>query len=149
MPVRTKNPLLLTADGRAMIEARIHDIRERRMSELRPLLVEHERDERHVAEFESLLEEALEWEALLAEADTLPAESDRDEVALGARVCIVYPDDSLAWVRVVHPREAFLDDERISATSPLGTALMGAKVGDLVFVEAPVGTWECFVRAIQ
>ena len=42
-----------------------------------------------------------------------------------------------AWVRPVHPDEAFLDEERISATSPLAIALVGARTGHTVWVDAP------------
>ncbi|MDH4177453.1 MAG: GreA/GreB family elongation factor [Thermoleophilia bacterium] len=37
----------------------------------------------------------------------------------------------------------------VSATSPLGTALIGAGVGDVVEVEAPRGAWKATIRAIR
>jgi transcription elongation factor GreA len=37
----------------------------------------------------------------------------------------------------------------VSADSPLGRALMGAAVGDVVEVEAPRGSWKATVRAIR
>jgi hypothetical protein len=72
-PIREsyKGPACVTPRGRQLIEERITDIRERRLNELRPLLVEHERDERYVTEFENLLEEAARWEAFLSEAKVL------------------------------------------------------------------------------
>jgi transcription elongation GreA/GreB family factor len=151
--IRTARPVAraprLTAEGYAMIEARVADIRDRRLPELRPLLVEHERDERDVAQFEALLAEQARWEALLAEAEilsTLPADGT---VALGSRVRVTLADGSKAWVRPVHPAEAFLDDERISITSPLGSALIGARPRDVLTVAAPVGRWECTVLSIE
>ena len=70
-------------------------------------------------------------------------------VALGDRVLISDPDREQEWVRVVDPKEAFLDDERISATSPLGRALIGAKARSSITVEAPSGTWRCRVLRIE
>ena len=140
----------LTPEGVRMIEERIADIRDRRLPDLRPLLVEHERDERYVAEFTALLEEAEDWERFLAEAevieDTSPGPDRR--VKLGTRVRVTLADGSKAWVRPVHPREAFLDDERISATSPLGASLIGARAGEVVEVDAPVGVWQCTVLTV-
>jgi transcription elongation factor GreA len=37
----------------------------------------------------------------------------------------------------------------VSPDSPLGAALMGAAVGDVVEVEAPSGSWKAHVRAIR
>jgi len=37
----------------------------------------------------------------------------------------------------------------VSPTSPLGTALIGAGVGDVVEVEAPRGSWKATIRAIR
>jgi transcription elongation GreA/GreB family factor len=51
-------------------------------------------------------------------------------------------------VRPVHPEEATIDDERISWDSPLGSALLGAAVGDLLEVPSPRGSWSCEVVRI-
>ena len=58
-------------------------------------------------------------------------------------------DGSQEWVRIVHPAEAFLDDERISETSPLATALLGARASDAVWVDAPSGVWSCSVLEVD
>jgi transcription elongation GreA/GreB family factor len=141
----------LTREGYAQLAERADDIRERRLPEMRPLLVETERDERVVAEFERLMAEAQDIDALLAQADVIeidPVTVDGRAV-LGMRVRVVLEDGETAWVRPVHPDEAFLDDERISATSPLAIALMGARVGHTVWVDAPTGAWPCEVLEID
>lgn len=142
---------VLTSSGAHLLQERVADIRGRRLAELTPLLVEHERDERHVAAFEQLLAQADRVDALLASAvilDADPAAFD-GRIGLGMRVRVRLMDRSLAWVRPVHAHEAALDDERISVTSPLGSALMGARLGDLVRVEAPVGPWNCRILAVD
>lgn len=141
----------LTSEGAALLSAQAADIRERRLAELRPLLVEHERDERHVAEFEQLLAQADDWDRFLGGADIIridPASFD-GSVALGVRVKVRLVDKSVAWVRPVHPREAALDDERISVNSPLGAALLGARAKDKVVVTAPLGNWTCTVLDVD
>lgn len=139
---------VLTPDGFRLIEERIADIRGRRLPELRPLLVDQDRDERDVAAFEALLAEADAFEALLAEAVVASPEVRADEVTLGAHVLLRLADGTREWVRPVHPSEAFLDDERISIASPLGAAILGAEVGSLVTVKAPSGTWTAVIADI-
>lgn len=142
-----KGPACVTIRGRRLIEERIADIRERRLAELRPLLVEHERDERYVTEFENLLEEAARWEAFLSEAKVLDPTSavKSGRVDLGVRVRVRTQKGDEIWVIPVHPAEAFLDDERISVASPLGSAILGARKGETVEVDAPVGIWQCTI----
>lgn len=144
-----KNAIQLTAEGYALIEERLADLRERRIPELRPLLVEHDRDERNVAEFEALLAEEAALQATLAEAEVVPAVRKDGRVRLGSLVGVTLADGSTAWVRPVHAAEAALDDERISIGSPLGSAILGVFAGDKVTVEAPVGRWECTVLEVD
>lgn len=141
----------LTREGLVQLEERAADIRDRRLPQMRPLLVETERDERVVADFERLMAEAEAIDALVAQADVIeidPACVD-GRVELGMRVQVVMADGSTVWVRPVHPDEAFLDDERISATSPLAIALIGARTGHTVWVDAPTGAWPCQVVEID
>ena len=141
----------LTREGYRQLELRAVDIRGRRLPDLRPLLVESERDERIVAEFERLTSEATEIDVLLAQADVIGIDPEAADgrVALGMRVEVILEDGVKAWVRPVHPDEAFLDEERISATSPLAIALVGSRTGHTVWVDAPSGAWPCQVLAID
>lgn len=136
----------LTAQGVAMIEERIRDIENRRLAELRPLLVDEDRDERDVAAFESLLLEVELWQRLIAQSEVLSVSEGGFDgtVSLGVRVQLRVPEGDL-WVIPVHPAEAFLDDERVSAESPLGSALIGKRPGDTVDIQAPRGSWQCTI----
>lgn len=141
----------LTPGGHARLAERVAEITDVRLPLMRDLLVERERDERDVAEFERLLEEAVVLDALLGEAEILTDDPAAFEgrVDLGMRVRITLADGSEAWVRPVHPAEAALDDERISVTSPLATALLGARQSQMVWVAAPAGVWACTVLEID
>ena len=141
----------LTREGYDRLQDRVTDIRERRLPEMRPLLIETERDERVVAEFERLMEEAGTLDALLAQSEVIAIGPDavQDGISLGMRVRVILEDGGEEWVRPVHPEEGFLDEERISATSPLALALIGATVGDVVMVQAPTGEWPCTVLEID
>lgn len=140
----------LTAEGHAILAERARRLREERLPELRPLLVERERDERDVAEFERAQAELDRLERLLAEAAVLDhTGADPARVHLGARVVIETPDQHRETVRIVHPVEASLDDERIALTSPLAQAVLGAAVGETVWVPAPIGAWPARVVEVM
>lgn len=141
----------LTREGYARLTERAEDIRERRLPEMRPLLIETERDERVVAEFERLMEEAGVIDALLAQADVIVIDPDAvaKGISLGMRAQVTLEDGSPEWVRPVHPEEGFLDEERISASSPLAVAIMGAVEGDTVTVKAPTGDWPCTILEVS
>ncbi len=141
----------LTREGYDRLQERVLDIRDRQLPEMRPLLIETERDERIVAEFERLIEEAGIIDALLAQADVISINADdvANGISLGMRAQVTLEDGSKEWVRPVHPDEGFLDEERISVTSPLALALLGASAGDTVMVQAPTGDWPCKVLAIS
>jgi transcription elongation factor GreA len=117
---------------------------------LRPHLIGPERDERDVAEFERALAEIERLQAVIAASVELPTPptGKRARVAPGALVEIRDASGDKVRVRPVHPEEATIDDERISWDSPLGSALLGAAVGDLLEVPSPRGSWSCEVVRI-
>lgn len=144
----TTTVVALTPDGRALLEQRLEMLRDVALPRLRPLLARRERDERDVAEFERLSAETERLDRLLGVAITLrPADSVT--VRWGSRVHIELPDGERAWIRPVHPAEAFLDDERVSVTSPVSQAVLDGCAGDVVTVHGPQGDWECRILEIR
>jgi transcription elongation GreA/GreB family factor len=139
-----QDEIVLTLEGRALLAERARYLRDVALPDLRPHLVVRERDERVVADFERLSAEAERLERVVATAVTLPAYTD-DMVHPGSRVLIEMPDGERTWVRPVHAVEAALDDERVSLTSPVSQALLGARPGDVVPVAGPAGSWSCSV----
>ena len=140
----------LTDTGRRALESRIDRLRTDVLDPLRPHLIGPERDERDVAEFERALAEIERLQAVIAASVELPKPptGKRARVAPGALVEILDVSGDKVRVRPVHPEEATIDDERISWDSPLGRAIMGAAVGDLVEVPSPRGAWTCEVLRI-
>ena len=142
----------LTPEGRRMLQERVDRLRVDVLDALRPHLMGPERDERDVAHFERTLAEVDRLEGVIAAAQELVphARGRRARVAPGALVEIETPGSvpERVRVRLVHPEEAVVDDERISWNSPLARALLGAAVGDSRQVESPRGPWTCVVRRI-
>lgn len=137
----------LTPGGRVLLERRAQGLREDTLAALTPLMGEPQRDPWVVAEFERVTEELLRLEALLAEAGGMPPRMG-ERVGAGDLVRVELSDGQRVRVRLVHPVEAFLDDERISCESPLARALLGAAVGESVLVAAPGGTYAARVLEI-
>jgi transcription elongation factor GreA len=144
----TTAQVMLTSEGRALLAARMAELADEVLPAMRPLLVEDERDERVVADFERLQAEHDRLSVLLGTSGTLDPESLGETITLGSKVAITDADGQRRIVRVVDPVEAFLDEERISSTSPLARALLGHAVGDRCTVAAPAGDWTAEVLAV-
>ena len=138
----------LTAEGRARLNERMVELADEVLPAMRPLLVEDERDERVVADFERLQAEHDRLAVLLGTAGDIDQSTLGESIALGSRVTFADADGLRRVVRIVDPVEAFLDDERISATSPLAVALLGHGVADECPVKAPSGVWLATVLAV-
>ena len=78
-------------------------------------------------------------------------EVSTDKVGLGNTVTISYIDDEedTDEYKIVGSQEADPFESKISNESPIAKALMGHKVGDIVSVESPNGSYEIKVIEIQ
>lgn len=144
----TTTQVMLTPEGRVMLAARMAELADEVLPSMRPLLVEEERDERVVADFERLQAEHDRLSVLLGTSGTLDVSDLGDEITVGSRVALTDAEGHRRIVLIVDPVEAFLDDERISSTSPLAVALLGHRVGDRCTVKAPAGDWVAEVVAL-
>jgi regulator of nucleoside diphosphate kinase len=85
-----------------------------------------------VTELESLLDEAL---------VVPPVEIPADVVTMNSRVALESRDDGTTRVlTLAYPAQADAEHGRIAVTSPLGRALIGRRVGDVIDVDLPGGT---------
>ena len=141
-------PVIITELGRIELLKQVDEIRNVQLPILAPFISATDRDERDVAEFTRLTEEANSIEALVSESARPDLLVDDKTVRLGCVVKIQTKKETFK-VRVVHPVEAHLDDERISSESPLGQAIMGNKKGDQVTVIAPSGNWSALIKSVE
>ena len=75
---------------------------------------------------------------------------DSESVSMGSKVSVVRQSDKKEIVyEIVGFSQSNPSQGKISDESPVGAALMGAKVGDKVVVEAPVGNIEFKVKKID
>ena len=88
--------------------------------------------------------------------DTLEGVLGRAQVVEGASSCVIgrratLRDESGASMsyEVVFPGDGNTDDGCISADSPLGRAILGARPGDEVHVDAPSGRWSVTLVSVD
>lgn len=70
-------------------------------------------------------------------------------VHIGSKVTLENANKQTFVYRIVGFAQANPDEGKISDECPVGKALLGHKVGDMVAVEAPVGTLEYQILAIE
>jgi len=88
--------------------------------------------------------------------ETLRDVLDRCEVvddtscaAIGRRARLHDGDGEASSYEIVFPGDGDPDRGRISADSPIGAAVLGARPGDVVEVTAPAGRWSVTVLAVD
>lgn len=153
-------PQYLTAEGLKNMEARLKHLTEARRAEVAERLrqaLEEGGDLSENAEYEDAKNEQafvegeiLRLEAILSNAQVIEAGGDRDVVGLGAQITVVEQgskEQEIYWL--VGSAEAQPREGKISSESPLGKALLGAKVGEKVTVNAPDGPIVYVVKKIH
>lgn len=73
-----------------------------------------------------------------------------DTVSMGSKVTVVRNSDKVeATYEIVGFAQSNPSEGKISDESPVGKALMGAKKGETVTVEAPIGNLELKIKSVE
>lgn len=155
----TEQPTFLTKEGLAKLESELqylqtvrrHEVAER----LHAAMEEGDIDEN--AEYDDAKNEqafvegrVLTVEMMLRNATLIDDQAvTNDEVALGAKITIVEGGNPPELYHLVGAAEADPTKGKISNESPLGKALLGRRVGDMVQVHAPAGLLTFRIAAIE
>ncbi len=89
-----------------------------------------------------------ELEILLASARIIEESPDKNTVQLGSRVTIQEEGFEPETYVIVGAAEANPREGRISNESPIGKAILNHRVGDVVTIEAPAGTYKVKILKI-
>lgn len=150
----------LTAEGMVELEARLKYLTEQKRMEVAERLrqaLEEGGDLSENAEYEDAKNEQafvegeiLRLETILSTAQIIETTSGKkDKVELGAMITVVEKGSKDKEVyRLVGSAEANPRDGKISVESPLGRALLGAKVGENVTFKAPDGEMIFVIKSI-
>ena len=152
-------PIYLTAEGAARLKAELEELKgpartalaQRLRSAIQMGDLSENADYHKAKEDQGFLEGRIqELEHLMRNAviiDDLPV--NHDEVVVGSHVTIQEENYDPETYHVVGSKEAEPRKGRISNESPIGQALMGAKVGDTVSAETPNGTIKFKILKIE
>lgn len=146
-PVQRVDVPVLTAAGREDLRNRLdHSLQA--LADVAERMSGGERTAEEVATYHRLLKQVEQLTAVVANTPTVAAvDEDPTIVEVGDEVVVEMPDGELDTYAVVHPIEAKAAEGRVSIAAPLGRALLGARPGDRIIVEAPAGAYSCTVRA--
>ena len=151
---------LLTKEGKQKLEDELEDLKVNKRSEIAQKIKEarEQGDLSENAEYDAAKDEQRDIEARIEEIDQIlkNAEvvedigegSDRINVGSKVKVLDIEMDEELEY-RLVGSTEANSLNGNISNESPLGSALIGAQVGDVVKTETEFGVFEYKVIDIQ
>jgi transcription elongation factor GreA len=147
--VSTRKKIYLTPEGREELREELDEL----VKVKRPALAERLRkaiaqgdlsenaDYKAAKEEQSFLEGRIQKiEVMLRNAEIIGETENSEEVSLGSHVTVVEEGMERAETfRIVGTAEADPIDGKVSHESPMGKALLGHQVGDVVMVEAPRG----------
>ncbi len=150
---------LITREGLRDLEEELNDLRVRRRAEVAEKIKEarEQGDLSENAEYDAARDEQRDIEARIAEIEGIlktveVADDDADSTKanIGRRIVIIDMDSSEEMtVDLVGTNEANILENRISNESPVGRAILGRSVGDVVTVEAPAGIYKYRILAID
>ena len=154
------NPQYLTQEGMDALEKRLRQLIEVRRPQIAERLrqsLEEGGDLTENSEYEDAKNEQafvegeiVRLETILSSATLIEDGGKRDRVTPGAMVTLVDQNSKeTETFHLVGSAEANPREGKISIESPLGKALMGAKVGDKVKYKAPDGEFIFKIKAIQ
>jgi transcription elongation factor GreA len=157
--MNTRQPIYLTAEGAEELRQELDHL----VNVRRPALAERlhkaiqQGDLSENADYITAKEEQgflegriMEIEETLRRAEIIQNDGSSDEVALGSYVTVVEEGAEEEEIfRIVGVAEADPIDGKVSHESPLGQALLGHRVGDVVTVEAPRGDIDFRITKIQ
>ena len=150
---------LMTREGLQALEEELQDLKEHKRYEIAQKIKEarEQGDLSENAEYDAAKDEQRdiesrieELEGILKYAEVVEEEEGSDAVNIGARIRILDIDlDEVIEYRLVGSTEADSLNGKISNESPLGSALIGSRVGDTVSVETEFGKFDYKVLDIQ
>lgn len=90
-----------------------------------------------------------ELETILKEAIIVEHEGPRTEVTIGATVVVAIDGSGIETYQVVGVKEVNPRQGRISHESPVGSALMGKRAGDVVIAQTPRGAIQMHILEVS
>ncbi len=153
-----KKEIFLTSEGYLELENELHYLKTTKREEVTQTLKEARAlgDLSENSEYEQAREDQanlekriLEVEYALEHATVIDKNENDGKVGIGCQVELQYEDDDdTESYKIVGSQEADPFNNKISNESPIASAIMGKKVGDVVEVASPDGVYSVKIVAI-
>ncbi len=154
-----KNTVYLTQEGLDELKAELDNL----INVRRPENIQAIKEARSLgdlsenAEYDAARNEQAQIEARIKQLEkmlenvSIISETSKDKVGIGSTVVIKYVDDDEEEdeYKIVGSQEADPFESKISNESPIAKALLEHKVGDVVTVESPNGSYEIEIVEIK
>jgi transcription elongation factor GreA len=140
--------IILTQEGREMLERELNELETVKRAEIgeRIKIAREFGDISENSEYDDAKNEQAWMESRIAEITTIlstatvvEAPKRSNKVSVGSVVTVKMADDSERTFTLVGAAESDISAGRISNESPVGSALLGAKKGDIVTADTPAG----------
>ncbi len=147
----------MTAAGRAELEAELEHLKSVGREDIAEKLkvARSYGDLSENSEYDEAKSEQAKIEARIAELEyqldnaEIVESLDDDSISMGAKVTVVRKNDKAKLTyEIVGYSQSDPANGKISDESPVGRALIGAKAGDTVVVEAPIGNIEFVIKKV-
>lgn len=147
----------LTQEGLDQLKAELDKLR----LEDRPRIIQAIKDARaqgdlsENAEYDAARDEQAKTEERIKELEYIVenanvVKASKSKVGIGSVVTVLYvDDDEEEEYKMVGETEVDIDNNKISANSPIGKAIFGQKAGETVSVEAPNGSYDLKIVSIN
>lgn len=149
--------ILLTAQGYKELEEELNDLRVNKRAENVQAIKEARShgDLSENSEYDAARDEQAKIEARIQELEyklehaTIIDSTDKSSINVGCKVRILYLEDKEEdEYSIVGSLEADPFENKVSNESPIGKAIIGKKVGDVVSVEGPNGSYQIKILEI-
>ncbi len=150
--------ILLTAEGYLELETELNDLKINKRPEVIKALKEARAlgDLSENADYDAARDEQAKLEGRIKELEyklenaKIIQKNDTNTIGVGSTVVIKYlEDDEQEEYKIVGSLEADPFSNKISNESPIGAAIIGKKVNDIVDVETPNGSFEIAIVSIS
>ncbi len=152
-----KQEILVTAEGYLELENELNDLKINKRPEVIKALKEARAlgDLSENADYDAARDAQAKLEGRIKELEyklenaQIISNNNKDVISVGSTVTISYVDDNeKEEYKIVGSLEADPFNNKISNESPIGAAVIGKKVNDIVTVETPNGSFDVKIESI-
>lgn len=154
--MKQNKQIVLTSEGYLELENELNDLKLNKRAEVVQAIKEARShgDLSENSEYDAARDEQAQLEARIQELEyklehAVISDGSKDVVAVGSTVTVTYVEDGEEEeYKIVGSLEADPFENKISNESPIGQAIIGHKVGDIISVPSPNGSYEVKITNI-